>query len=227
MRTQGLTLLLSSLTACAAVGRVAYSNPVISSADGVRHVEPRYSAVEAESKAGVSVYVDLLTYRFAGVTGLIVPIFPYATGDLGSGELLHVTLSLRRHPELLVIDPSAITVSVAGRIPTPPVCAVSSTGWVPTGGRHYVYHGRSDTSGRCERGLLGAKFSSFDTGAPTDTVAPNDARTYDLFYPIRVDEPRPLLLRIDGLRSQSGVIVLPMLRYARNTRWRFAFGAPF
>src|SRR5690349_6743164 len=154
MRTQGLTLLLSGLTACAAVGRVAYSNPVISSADGVRHVGPRYSAVEAEGNAGISVYVDLLTYRFAGVTGLIVPIIPYVTGDLGSGELLHVTLSLRRHPELLVMDPLAITVSAAGRAPATPVCAVSSTGWVPTGGRHYVYHTRSDVSGRCEHGLL-------------------------------------------------------------------------
>jgi hypothetical protein len=156
-----------------------------------------------------------------------VPIIPYATGDLGSGELLHVTLSLTRHPELLVIDPSAITMSVAGRTPATPVCAVSSTGWVPNGGRHYVYHSRSDVSGRCERGLLGGSFSSFETGAPTDTVAPNDARTYDLFYPIRVDESRPLLLRIDGLRSQSGLVVLPMLQYARKSRWRFAFGAPF
>ena len=227
MRTQCLTMLLSSLSACATVGRVAYSNPVISSADGVRHVEPRYSAVEAESKAGVSVYVDLLTYRFAGVTGLLVPIIPYAIGDLGSGELLHVTLSLTRHRELLIIDPSAITMSVAGRTPATPVCAVSSTGWVPTGGRHYVYHSRSDVSGRCERGLVGGRFSSFETGAPTDTVGPNDTRTYDLFYPIRVDESRPLLLRIDGLRSQSGVIVLPVLQYARKSRWRFAFGAPF
>ena len=108
-----------------------------------------------------------------------------------------------------------------------PVCAVSSAGFLPTGGRQYVYHTRSDVSGRCERGLLGRRFSSFETGPPTDTVAPNDARTYELFYPIRADESRPLLLRIDGLRSGSGVIALPMLRYERKSRWRFAFGDPF
>lgn len=227
MRSQGLTLLLSSLSACAAVGRVAYSNPVVSSADGVRQVEPRYSAVAVDNKAGLSIYVDLLTYRFAGVTGLIVPIIPYAAGDLGSDELLHVTLSLTRHPELLVIDPSAITVSAGGGSVAAPVCAVSSTGWVLPRGRHYVYHVRSDVSGRCERGLLASRFSSFEIGPPTDTAAPNDARTYDLFYKIRGDELRPLLLRIDGLRSGSGIIGLPVLRYERTSRWRFAFGAPF
>ena len=227
MRIHYITLLLSSLSACAAVGRVAYSNPVISSTDAVRHVEPRYSAVAVDNRAGVSVYVDVLTYRLVGLTGLIVPIIPYAAGDLGSDDLLHVTLSLTQHPELLVVDPSAIMMNVEGASPVKPVCAVSSSGFVPPGGRHYVYHTRSDVSGRCERGLLASRYSSFETGPPTDTVAPNDTRAYELFYPIRADESRPLLLRIDGLRSASGVITLPELRYERKSRWRFAFGAPF
>lgn len=222
-----MTLLLSSLSACATVGRVAYSNPTLSPADGIRHVEPRYSALAIDTKEGVSLYVDLLTSRFVGVTGLIVPIIPYAAGDLGSEELVHVTLSLTRHPERLVADPSAITLSVEGGSPVKPVCAVRSVGWVPPGGRRYVYHTRSDVSGRCERGLLARRFSSFETGPPTDTVAADDARTYELFYPIRVEESRPLLLRIDGLSSGSGAIVFPMLRYERKSRWRFAFGAPF
>src|SRR5690242_4469148 len=204
--------LLSSLSACATAGRVAYSNPTVSAADGVRHVEPRYSAVAIDNKEGVSVYVDVLTLRFVGVVGLIVPIIPYPSGDLGSDDLVHVTISLTRHPEPLVMDPSAIVLSVEGGSPVTPVCAVSSGGFVPPGGRHYVYHIRSDVSGRCERGLLGSRYSSFETGSPTDAVAPNDRRTYELFYPIRVDESRPLLLRIDGLRSGSGVVVMPALR---------------
>ena len=227
MRRQGLVLLLSSVSACAAVGRAAYSNPTISPADGVRAAAPRYSAVAIDNNAGVSVHVDLLTYRFLGVMGLIVPLIPYASGDLGSDELLHVTLSLTRHPQLLIVDPSAITLSVDGASAATPVCAVSSAGWVPPAGRQYVYHIRSDMSGRCERGLLASRYSSFEAGPPTDSVAPNAARTYELFYPIRVDESRPLLLHIDGLRSASGVIALPVLRYERASRWRFAFGDPF
>lgn len=226
MRCQGLTLLVSVLSACASVGRVAYSNPAVSPPEGVRHVEPRYSAVALDGKAGVSVQVDLLTYRFVGLTGLIVPLIPYAAGDFGSEDLLHVTLSLTRHPELIVVDPSAITLSVEEGAPMKPVCAVSSSGWFPLGGRDYVYHTRTDVSGRCERGLPASRRSSFAMGLPTDSVAPNDAREYDLFYRIRIDEPRPLLLRIDGLRSRNGAIVLPVLRYKRKSRWRFAFGAP-
>jgi hypothetical protein len=180
-----------------------------------------------DSRAGLSVQVDLLTYRFVGATGLIVPIIPVAASDMGSEELLHVTLSLTRHPEPLVVDPLAITLSVDGGAPLKPVCAVSSAGWSPDRGRDYVYLTRSDVSGRCERGLFARRTSSFETGTSPDSVAPNDRRSYDLFYPIRFDESRPLLLRIDGLTSADGVIALPALRYERKSRWRLAFGAPF
>ena len=227
MRALGLTLLVLSLSGCATVGRVAYSSPTVSPADGVRHLGPRESAVTIDNRSGVSVQVDFLTVRFVGLTGLIVPIIPYAGRDMGSEDLLHVTLRLTRPPEPLVVDPSAITLSVNGGSPMKPVCAIKSAGWKRDGGRDYVYLVRSDVSGRCERGLLARGTSSFETGTSTDSLASDDYRAYDLFYPIRFDEARPLLLRIDGIRSRSGVVALPNLRYERKKRWRFAFGSAF
>jgi hypothetical protein len=176
---------------------------------------------------GVSIRVDFLTFRFVGLTGLIVPIIPLVSRDMGSEDLLHVTLWLTRHPEPLVVDPSAITLSVDGGSPMKPVCAIKSASSRPRGTRDYVYLARSDMSGRCERGLLGRETSSFNTGTSTDSVAANDDRAYEIFYAIRFDEPRPLLLRIDGIRSTNGVVALPTLRYERRKRWRFAFGSPF
>jgi hypothetical protein len=221
-----LTLLLLQLAACATVGRVAYSRPVIRSADSVRLVGPRESAAEID-RDGITLHVDLRTLRFAGVTGLIVPFIPFATGDQGSEELLHVALSLRGSHDALVVDPSAITLSVEDAPPMKPVCAVRATGWRRDGSRDYVYLVRSAASVRCDRGLLGRRSAAVETGSATDSLAPNATPTYDLFYPIRRDEPRPLVLRIEGIRSPNGVVVMPVLRYERRKHWRFAFGDPF
>ena len=227
MKTLGLTLCVLCLSGCATFGRVAYSSPTVDEAGGVRHVPPRESAVAMDIKGGGSIQVDLFTFRFAGLAGLLLPIIPYAGRDMGSEDLLHVTLWLSQHPEPLVVDPSAITLSVDGGSTMKPVCAIKSVSSRGNGARDYVYLARSDVSGRCERGLFGGETSSFAMGPPTDSVASNDYRTYELFYPIRFDEPRPLLLRIDGISSGSGVVALPALRYERESRWRFYFGAPF
>jgi hypothetical protein len=175
----------------------------------------------------VSVYVNFHTASYAGLTGLLVPLFPYASGDRGSPALLHVNISLSGRPELLVVDPSAITLSVAEGAPIKPVCAIKSGFWSVDGGREYAYLGARDVSRGCERGLLGLRKSFTQTGSSTDSIPSNDHRTYDLFYPIRSDEPRPLVLRIEGIRSATGVIALPPLRYQRRSRWRSSFGAPF
>jgi len=227
VRPRTLLLLVSSLSGCATVGRVTYSSPTVSPAEGVRHLEPRESAVAVDGTGGVSVRVDFLNGSSKGLTGLLVPIFPFASQDMGSEDLLHVTVSVARARELLLVDPSAITLSVGEGPPMRPVCALKSRFWRREGGRAYTYVGPREMSGRCERGLLAHRRSSFETGASTDSVAANDVRSYDLFYPVRFDEPRPLLLRIDGIRSGNGVLALPTLRYERTTRWRSAFGAPF